>query len=850
MFLFNRSASSRDTRQSFKDPASPPTRPSTANRTDTPSSMTSSSDGMSILLDHRNPRPDSRRRSSVFRSRSSSKTLAEEDLDELASLSEILAEQPSNKPKWFQSKSKKHKSKNSLPELSTYRFVEQQIAQPVVRPDVPRLHTDGHRHGGRNAAAIALNNCKRTISRPYNFQHVTHTDSRAFPNLDRTSPNELASEFSAVRASQLPNREVRGFTVQSISRKRPRVSNRSSSSASDNGFNTFLSDTSSPAESQHTITPALSPRNSLAVVPPPRTSSRQAQTLSYETEHAQATPHASGSIDCMLFRTRTPSPEDDSTPHAVTTPDDSAWPLKAPVFGSAGPGLADVPEEEEGSNSRRNSLQNLRQTQSLGDMQAMLNAFDTEAPATALQPPTRPRSAVGDSPYLPSEPRHVENPERFSLGFRSSEACWEDDIDYCYDHALEADCDYDWDRFSDDNDRDNASVSAFGENAVLESRPSASKPTEWSDDARAFRPSLLVPTYTPGVDPPSAVSTKSISTASDSIQTPTSSRAFQYSRPISYASTVFKESDGFTLSPSLLIPADFKDQLLSQSSYEEIIGSDKNPYPMFEAVEIPRSPLSQSASQESMVPSRNSSLARHRPSNSDGSLPELVPSRTVREEFDNAASQLADHIAALNTDSTPSEIMRSRSQHQRTRSLAKDVVNQAILRKAASSGNVFDKILAAPIPGPLSSPLSPLTDKPCPTVSPSATPQRRSSSRQSDSNTTTTTLLAPSSSPSSGNTSPSVPIRRSSKRRSPPCTESQTSRIPFHIAPTRPAPRSPKTELASSRIPMLARKRSNSDAEVLGSWAAQTSAMPKTHGRAASSAVALPRANYNLFPST
>ena len=55
-----------------------------------------------------------------------------------------------------------------------------------------------------------------SISYPSNFHHVTHTKAKQFTNITATSQSDLVAEFSAVRASQIPRREIRGFQVRDI----------------------------------------------------------------------------------------------------------------------------------------------------------------------------------------------------------------------------------------------------------------------------------------------------------------------------------------------------------------------------------------------------------------------------------------------------------------------------------------------------------------------------------------------------------------------------------------------------------------------------------------------------------
>ncbi|RYP92222.1 hypothetical protein DL770_001641 [Monosporascus sp. CRB-9-2] len=65
---------------------------------------------------------------------------------------------------------------------------------------------------------------------------------------------------------------------------------------------------------------------------------------------------------------------------------------------------------------------------------------------------------------------------------------WEDDIDYCYDHAVEADCDYAWERPSGEMLREMAAR----ETQAVDYRPSY--PFNRESQGSAWSPSILVPT--------------------------------------------------------------------------------------------------------------------------------------------------------------------------------------------------------------------------------------------------------------------------------------------------------------------------------------------------------------------
>lgn len=57
------------------------------------------------------------------------------------------------------------------------------------------------------------------ISEPFNFQHVTHTRPHHVQALDSSNPNDLVSEFSALRASQASQPGLRGIKAKDIQRQ-------------------------------------------------------------------------------------------------------------------------------------------------------------------------------------------------------------------------------------------------------------------------------------------------------------------------------------------------------------------------------------------------------------------------------------------------------------------------------------------------------------------------------------------------------------------------------------------------------------------------------------------------------
>ena len=106
---------------------------------------------------------------------------------------------------------KRQNRKHELTPLDTLESVEDS--------EEARLHylppPSEYRHSRmRSAAALRYN-----ISEPFNFQHITHTRPHHVPKLEEADPNELVSEFSALRASQASRPELKGIKAKDIRRE-------------------------------------------------------------------------------------------------------------------------------------------------------------------------------------------------------------------------------------------------------------------------------------------------------------------------------------------------------------------------------------------------------------------------------------------------------------------------------------------------------------------------------------------------------------------------------------------------------------------------------------------------------
>ena len=482
---------------------------------------------------------------------------------------------------------------------------------------------------------------KHLISGPYNFQHVTHTRPDHVSKLESVSRMELASEFSALRASQAPTSgELKGIRTQDL-----HFENFSSEEL--NAVDEFpktsprherrvLRKSVSPPQPQRFVNytksvdnlrspPLRPPRSPLSptcpVALPARTSSRTASIL-FDTFDPLSTTTTIERPPPMNGGFRRPAPfglpprpppppswseqqqesfSDQPMSNMTTTLSDEAWPLAAPVgnFGE----LADVQEEEEDyPGSRRSRISTtsaeLRASQSVPALRLRSYEQATDRPETSLS------TTLGRSP---SSGTMTARKSPLTPGFSFSDD-WEKDVDYCYEHEMEADG---WDQCEVEDD--GATVQA--------APPSVEQPLldlHLEDDHRSvyhgrFRPSLLVPS---AYDVPELSPMSNTSSTSDP-RTPSNFLRPSHARSPSHASS-FKESHGFHLSPSLLIPSDFQSQMDQDAMYDDHFSNHATSAVIFahEPYNHAISPVDESTSSMASYPSSNFSRGSARSSSS------------------------------------------------------------------------------------------------------------------------------------------------------------------------------------------------------------------------------------------
>ncbi|KAI9818412.1 MAG: hypothetical protein M1827_000471 [Pycnora praestabilis] len=535
----------------------------------------------------------------------------------------------------------------------------------------------------------------------------------------------------------------------------------------------------SPTRSTKSLRFPRTPRS--PVTPPPRTSSKAALTKVYErgpclldsptkpsfhqppTHNGFRTPEQhynalmlsplsaiSHSIDYMGT--------DSNIPHALTTPTDEAWPLKPSGFVATPGELACVPEENDHYFAKRPSKSSLRASivepspPPEASSDSINNAMFNRPPSQSLlrsfadrqKERERPESQLSDTlgdPFTIVPSRHLQTSSMRTSMFFSKvvERCWEDDIDYCYDHEAEANCDFDWDCISEDDvksipvvkSRDSLRETFFNDKSERTSRVNLMDNVEGLPTLETFVEALRAPSMLPcHLDIPDLEhqtnandSPKETEVVTPSLTSQSPNRA-QLHLPSS-GPPEFKEPEAFTHNrASVLIPAEYETTILDESLYNTLLISD-SPKPLgphshyalysvnsLEALEesgtdslrSSRSPLSKCNSQESIINSSfaTSSHRRHCSSQSGGSLPELVHSRSNREEFDAVAEQLNEHIAALSNTTDTDGVDGARRSispvHRRHRSLAKNVAYQSILKREAASKESVERRKASSPP--------------------------------------------------------------------------------------------------------------------------------------------------------
>ncbi|KAG5959620.1 hypothetical protein E4U58_004899 [Claviceps cyperi] len=273
------------------------------------------------------------------------------------------------------------------------------------------------------------------------------------------------------------------------------------------------------------------------------------------------------------------SPTDTRFSSAMLGARDSTWPLPSSMPLSSDSALPDVPEEEEHHGlSRLSGLSIASNTSSLRGIQSVPTL-------RRLAKSQRSTSGVSDT-LVPLDvlglPRSIgtKAPTSSSLHTLARES-WEDVVDYCYEHEAEANCDYQWDRPSLDMSRDDITDSGTASTDMRYGLGSDSNTVSPTSQASFFPTASQVPSLSP------ASNTSSTQFESEAI-TPNSVSLSQFPPPhangkqsisSSSAYPTFSKSQPGNLSPALLIPCDYQQEMFQHhpdkqayNDYEFLVG--------------------------------------------------------------------------------------------------------------------------------------------------------------------------------------------------------------------------------------------------------------------------------------
>ncbi|KAK3357461.1 hypothetical protein B0T25DRAFT_159223 [Lasiosphaeria hispida] len=461
---------------------------------------------------------------------------------------------------------------------------------------------------------------KFQISGPYNFQHVSHKQRDNLPDLQRTDRVALTSEFSQVRSTQVPAPgTLNGIKADDLhfadfsSDFLPLQEERELDMAVEPHTRIALSRPPSMMPKQfspprrlvkHTrsqeqlrMPPPRPPRSPIdpsmlpsPPIPPPRVSSRMSTRQdgfdSFGSAAFDRPQTSSGFRHPQPFPMSPETTSPPSTSHgyfpdpemgtilehshsrsvgSVGSMGDENWPLPTPESLISDAPLPNVPEEDENTALFRQSRASIASNSSLRGSQSvpMLRPLSMRLDDGPRRPASNASDTLGRLDLLAAQ-RALKAALFEGTAVESlSRESWEDDIDYCYEHAVEAHCDYEWDRPSMDIGRDEESDTPVEDHFR-------------STESREASPRMLSPGQfdVPALSPVSQLSVSGHEAITPTLTIPTSSnfslpRAdappslhLLHVRKPSDASS-FKESHGFTLSPSLLIPNDYQLQMLA-----------------------------------------------------------------------------------------------------------------------------------------------------------------------------------------------------------------------------------------------------------------------------------------------
>ncbi|KAL9124228.1 MAG: hypothetical protein Q9217_006422 [Psora testacea] len=558
--------------------------------------------------------------------------------------------------------------------------------------------------------------------------------------MQEAPPDDFVSEFSAIRASQAPGRELRGIKAETIGRhelsfktspmspqsshsSRPTTPRRPSggsanlslispppalSHQSSTSIDSFTQDSvqsQKEVESQY-----ISQRRSIPAYPIPRSCThRDDIEVSHMNSSSEAVTDTGDStpfdVDIATFNGEA---YDFNLPHAITTPDDAAHTLRPPPFGMVKTGLSRVIEEDEHSEGRRSSTTTLTKRPSTANSSLRhVKSFPSTCQQLEESHESMKETYRGNT--QPSPKKHARftriiqpsfddavcdvpvtrHSQRSSTTVKDAEGSWEDLVDWCYEHNAEADCNFDFARAMSPSPETRMDTPEIADDNTSSLHPldrglysnafNARRPSSvYSTSPSAFLP---MQTSLPDLEPTSAISTHSSFDSVSEAVTPAESVTDLLPQGFSQS-----HPKAHVSKPIGLHSPHVSNDLTSQEMYEylcqEMYTRDSYQYGRVDGSTLSSASRRSSRSRISKSSSQESfCVRRYTNSSSAGSLPDLVPSRISREKTEAFPDQLTQQMAAFGTSEEQQALAGRRRSPS---SLVKDVAQKKLLSRMQS----------------------------------------------------------------------------------------------------------------------------------------------------------------------
>ncbi|KAL4868503.1 hypothetical protein BDV12DRAFT_101768 [Aspergillus spectabilis] len=596
---------------------------------------------------------------------------------------------------------------------------------------------------------------KRMISDPFDFHHLTHTSPAQFQALGRTRENDLVTEFSAIRASQKPVSNLKGIRAEDLHLRSLSAEDLNANCVAEHDSagpfpaspprSPGARSTSPRQQEQRPLRESRIfenfsrpvsryPRADLSSSPPRASSPRLASSpeipepsprvideiLGFNTQ--QTYPDHVYSVDDNLVRGFSPASlnmegmVESSFGHAITTGPsiESTDSRTVSALTSPTSELEDVPEEDEATHWHHSpQSQPSAASQSPTSPQPVANQPSTTvAPKShlsihvarelskkfteALGSPTLPQYR-SDRDTMPNDNRGAQTTLQRKSSVRQKTInetiyeSWDDDIDYCYEHAAESTSDFDWAR-----------------NSLDELRREEGEVTVTTSNLAAASALLLVPSSNTGHLSTSVLSTPELDPSSS--RSAPSSRSAMTPLSAGYEGELGTQKDGGFFQPvsSSALSGALSKHISPDTLYEDYLAADGESdrhfsfcsQGGFQAMEQPVSPrssfspISKCNSQESLILSRAASIVRkHRSSVSTTSVPDLVHSLASSRDFSVSDLMLPGELPSLVRQDSSSHS----SHHRQTRSLAREIETRIMSRPDGNGSNDSTKLMGVSV---------------------------------------------------------------------------------------------------------------------------------------------------------